>query len=185
MKRLGIISILLFFLVGCSTIAPNYNTDFTRISKMRSEKLNPIKVGAVTKDPNSKEDVDLITIRGGRYESPNGTFTAYLQEALKQELEDAQLLNQSSSIELTGVLLKNDVDASGVSIGIAEIIATFIVTKNGVIRFNKNISAKHSWDSSFAGNIAIPRAHQNYPVAVQKLVGNLFADQEFIAVLKP
>jgi hypothetical protein len=34
------------------------------------------------------------------------------------------------------------------------------------------------------GNIAIPRAQQNYPVVIQRLLSALYADPDFLAALK-
>jgi hypothetical protein len=184
MKKLFIFALLFFFIAGCSTIAPKYNTDFNNISQMRKEKLNPVKVGAVTKDLTATEDVDHLRIRFQGYESPNGTFTAYLGEALKQELDDAQLLDPNSQIEVNAVLLKNKLDASGISIGFAEITARFVVRKAGDVKYNKIKTVQHTWESAFPGNIAIPKAHNNYPIAVQKLIGALFSDSDFISVLR-
>jgi len=184
MNRL-IFVFLLLFVTGCSGLAPKYNTDFNNITQLRTErlKLNPVRVGPVTKDP-ATSDVDRLTIRGGSYSSPYGSFTAYLEAALKQELEDARLLNPTSSIELSAVLLRNSLDASGIVTGVAEIEARFTVRNRGEIKYEKVKIAQHTWESSFMGSIAIPKARQNYPVLVQKLIGLLFSDPEFIYALR-
>lgn len=183
MKKI-ICASLILLLTGCSTIAPKYNTDFNNIGQLRREKLMPARVGSVTKQADANSDVDSLTIRGGSYLSPYGSYTAYLAEALKQELDDARLLDPQSQIEVSAVLLKNVLDASGFSTGVAEIEARFIVRNAGTIKFDKVKIARHTWESSFAGAIAIPKAQQNYPVVVQKLVGQLFVDPEFISALK-
>jgi hypothetical protein len=41
-----------------------------------------------------------------------------------------------------------------------------------------------SWDSSFVGAIAIPRAQQQYPMIVQKLLATLWGDAKFLDSLK-
>ena len=45
-------------------------------------------------------------------------------------------------------------------------------------------TARHEWDSAFLGSIAIPRAQQNYPIVVQKLLASLYVDLEFLQALK-
>lgn len=175
---------LVLLLTGCSTLAPKYNTDFNDIAPLRKEKLNPVKVGTVTKDPAAKADVDSLTIRGGGYVSPYGSYTAYLSEALRQTLDDVRLLNPDSQVEISAVLLRNSLDASGFSTGIAEIEARFVLRNAGQIKYDKVKSARHTWPSSFVGAIAIPKAQENYPVVVQKLIGSLLADQEFISALR-
>jgi hypothetical protein len=183
MKRLVPLLVIGVSLVGCSIAAPKYNTDFNNASSLRRETLNLVRVGSVTKDAKSK-NVENVTLRGGTLDSPYGSYTAYLETALKQELEDARLLDPTSRINLNAVLIKNMVDATGISVGIAEIEARFIVQNTGETLYNKVKSARHTWESAFAGNTAIPAAQQNYPIVVQKLIGSLFSDQEFIAALR-
>jgi hypothetical protein len=120
MKNTPVVALLILLITGCSTIAPKYNTDFNNISQLRREKLNPARVGTVTKETAAKSDVDSLAIRGGTYESPYGSYTAYLAEALKQELDDARLLDPLSQIEVSAVLLRNSLNA-GFSTGEAEI----------------------------------------------------------------
>ena len=181
-NKIAVGVLLLLFITGCSTVAPKYNTDFNHITPLRKEKLNSVRVGPVTKNPTA--NVDSLTIRGSSYLSPYGSYTDYLTEALKQELDDARLLNPTSQIEISAVLLRNSLDASGISIGIAEVEARFVVRKEGELKYEKIKVAKHTWGSSFAGAIALPLAQQNYPKVIQKLVGLLFSDPEFISALR-
>lgn len=67
----------------------------------------------------------------------------------------------------------------------ALIQARFVVKRGGQVRYDKVLTATHQWDSHLFGNIAIPRAQQNYPVVVQKLLTSLFVDPDFIAAMKP
>jgi hypothetical protein len=183
MKNMSVVALLILLITGCSAIAPKYNTDFNNISQLRKEKLNPARVGTVTKEPASKSDVDSLAIRGASYASPYGSYTAYLAEALKEELDDARLLDPMSQIEVSAVLLRNSLNA-GLSTGEAEIEARFVVRNAGTIKFDKVKVAQYSWESSFFGAVAIPKARENYSKVVQKLIGQLFSDPEFISALK-
>ena len=184
MKRIVLISILALVAIGCSSIAPKYNTDFNNIAPLRREKVSAARVGSIAKDPAATADVDALTIRGGRYVSPNGSYTAYLEEALKQELDDARLFDPQSQIEVSAILLRNSLNAAGPATGAAEIEARFFVRNAGVVKYDKVKAAKHTWPSSFVGAVAVPKAQQNYPIVVQKLLGLLFGDPEFISALK-
>jgi hypothetical protein len=170
--------ILVTLLSACSSVAPKYNTNFDNVEKLRGSKLESVAVGTVTKSDKGN-DVDRLTIRGGAYKSPNGSYAAYLQEAMRQELADARLLDPTSQLELSGVLLRNELDGSGVSIGFAEIEARFVVKRAGAVRFDKVKAARHEWESSFVGAVAIPAAQQNYPIVVQKLLTTLYSDPDF------
>lgn len=177
-------ALLMAGLSACSTVAPKYNSNFDNVAALRSQPLRPIKVGDVTKEQDAKTNVDKLTIRAGDYASPYGSFTAYLQNALKQELDDARLLDANSDLQISGVLLKNQLDASGASKAYAAVEARFIVRQSSVVKYDAIKSARYEWDSSFAGNVAIPKANQNYPVVIQKLLTALFEDAAFIAAIK-
>jgi len=182
-NKFAVALFILLITAGCSSIAPKYNTDFNNITQLRGEKLNQVKVGTVTKEITANSDVDSLTFRGSSFLSPYGSYTAYLAEALKQELDDARLLNATSQIEVSAVLLRNSLDA-GVVTGVAESEARFVVRNAGTTIFDKVKASRHTWESSIFANMAYPKAHQNYPIVVQKLVGQLFADPDFIAALK-
>jgi hypothetical protein len=62
--------------------------------------------------------------------------------------------------------------------------ALFVLKKGGEIRYNKSKQATASWESSFIGAVAIPRAQQQYPLIVQKLLAAVLADPDFQAALK-
>ena len=130
-------------------------------------------------NPNS------LSIRGSSLSSPyQGSYGAYLAAAINQELEFAKKLSQDSGVEITGAVLKNNIDASGFSTGTIDIQARFIVKRNGQARYNNVMMVHHEFPSSFAGAVAIPRAVQEYPVAVQRLLASLYADKAFINALK-
>ena len=170
---------------GCSLAAPKYNAKFENVQTLRDAELGNAKVGDFVPDPAAKQDVNRLTIRGSSYVSPyNGSFVAYLQEAIRQELYDARLLEPNAAIEISGLLMRNELDGSGINVGIAEIEARFVVRRDGQVRFDKVKSARHEWESAFAGATAIPRAQQQYPTVVEKLLTTLYSDPDFLSALK-
>jgi len=176
--------LLMAVLSACSTMAPKYNSNFDNVVALRGQQLNAIKVGDITKEPGAKTNVNKLTIRAGDYASPYGSFTAYLQNALKQELDDARLLDPNSSLQVSGVLLSNELDASGAVKAYAAVKARFVVQESGAVKYDAVKSARYDWDSNFVGAVAIPRANQNYPVVIQRLLTALFTDPEFITAIK-
>ncbi len=117
--------------------------------------------------------------------SPVGSdYAAYLAEALRQELVMAGKLDAQSKLEISGMLLKNDIDATGFSTAQGEIEARFVVRNDGQIRYDRVQLAKLAWESSFAGAVAIPKAQQQYPLMVQALLAQLLADSEFRTAIK-
>jgi hypothetical protein len=182
MLRIFVLSLFCAMLSACTTVAPRYNTNFDNVQKLRNAKLEPVRLGEFDKDPSSKNDVNGLKIRGGNFESPYGSYVAYLLEAVKQELDDARLLDPKSSVEISSLLIKNEIDV-GMSVGFTEIEARFIVKRDGQVRYDKIKSARHEWESSFPASIAVPRAQNNYPVVFQKVLGALWDDKEFLAAM--
>ncbi|MBI5898094.1 MAG: hypothetical protein HZB40_02580 [Rhodocyclales bacterium] len=169
---------------GCAIVAPNYSPSIDNVQLLKNGKIAQTKVGSFQSaaDP---ANANPISLRGSSLQSPYAnSYAAYLTEALRLELSLAGKLDANSTIEISGVLLRNDLDASGVSKGFGEISANFVVTRNGVRQFDKTKSARLEWESSFVGAIAIPNAQQSYPRMVKNLLSDLFSDPEFVKALQ-
>lgn len=169
---------------GCSMMAPNYSASIPNVQKLKDAGDVKAKVGTFdsAKDP---ANANPISIRGSSLNSPyNNSYSEYLAAAIRQELELAGKLSANSDIEISGTLLKNDLDASGFGTGYGTIEARFMVKKGAQIRYDKVKAAKTQWESSFAGAVAIPKAQQEYSNLVQQLLITLYGDQEFLQALK-
>ncbi|SFC98096.1 hypothetical protein [Collimonas sp. OK412] len=179
---------LVFFSVvlmaGCSVMAPPYSASITNVQKLKEAGTQMTKVGdfASSKDQGN---ANPISIRGSSMKSPyQDSYSKYVEEAIKQELSLANRGAPNADVEVTGTLLKNDLDATGFSKGSGDIEARFIVKKSGQILYDQVKSVHHEWPSSFVGAVAIPRAIEEYPTLVQKLLTSLYADQNFLDALK-
>lgn len=187
MRRIALLSLIALSAVvesGCSLMAPQYSASMDNVQKLKDAGNYNAKVGSFTsqKDP---ENANPISLRGSSLSSPyESSYAAYLQEAIKQELSLAGKLAAGADLEVTGVLLKNDLDASGFSTGYGKMEAKFVIKKGSQVLYDKTKSAQTQWESSFAGAIAIPRAQQEYPRLVQKLLAELYADESFLRALK-
>lgn len=166
---------------GCAIKAPHYNADLDNVEQLKKAPA-AVKVGGFNVGGDTRTTIGL---RGSPMESPVGAdYAAYLADALQKELRLAGKLDPNSKLEISGQLLKNDIAAAGITTNSGEIEARFVV-KNGVEqRYDQVKRAELSWDSSFVGAIAIPRAQQQYPLIVQKLLGLLWGDAKFQEALK-
>jgi hypothetical protein len=183
MTRLFAALICCAALAGCATQAPTYQASIDNVEALRRAQVRSMQVGAVSAAP-SLSTATSISMRGNPMSSPVGaSYADYLAAALRQELEFAKLLDPKAAIEVSAVLLKNDIDA-GIGTGTGEIGARFAVKRDGTVRYEATKSATLSWESSFAAAIALPAAQQNYPRLVQKLLTELFTDAAFIAACK-
>lgn len=181
MKKIIIISIMLL-MSACSLPAPKYQPSASNSNILQDVTGKKISVGQFNE---SKTEVNHLSLRGGRLVSPyNDSYSQYLASALEEELRLAGVLDGSSDIKVSGMLIDNQLDISSFSIGTASITAKFSVSRQNKLVYEQTLSASHQWDSSFVGAIAIPAGQNNYPVVVQKLFTALFSDKRFQAAVK-
>lgn len=168
---------------GCAIQAPPYQPSIDNVEVLKKS-AGPTALGGFTVQAGGA-GVAVIALRGSPMSSPVGTdYAAYLANALSQELQLAGKLDPASKVVITGLLLKNDIAAAGISTNSGEIEAQFTVINNGQERYRGTHRAEMTWDSSFLGSIAIPKAQQQYPLLVQKLLTQLMADTRFQGALK-
>jgi hypothetical protein len=179
-----VLVLLAVLLHGCALQAPAYSPNASAIERARNSGVQPATVGGFTVRPGAT-GADSISLRGNPMASPVGSnYAAYLAEALRTELRLAGKLDPKSTLEISGELLSNDIAAGGFSTNSGHIEARFIVKVGGQTRYDAVKRVEESWDSSFVGAVAIPKAQQQYPVLVQQLLGTLWADPKFVAALK-
>lgn len=170
-------------LAGCSMQAPNYRPSVSNVQNMR-DLPRSVNVGSFSPKDGDEAKVTQISMRGSTLVSPYGSFSAYVAAALKQELYDAGKLDPVSNLVITGVLVRNAVDASGINTGTADVEVEFTLGQDGIIHYQKTHTAHHEWPSAFAGAVALPAVQQNYHGVVQRLIDRLLSDPEFINTLK-
>lgn len=169
-------------LTGCSTMAPQYPASLDNVAVLKKDGA-PARVASFQSSA-AKENANPISLRGTSMNSPyQGSYANYLTEAIKQELTLAGKYSPDADIEISGSLLKNDLDATGVSTGHGVMAARFIVKQRDTVKYDKVKSVDHSWDSHFMGNIAIPAATTTYPNMVSKLLAALYTDPDFMSAL--
>lgn len=177
-------SLCLTVLVGCAGPAPNYAPSIDNVELLKKSGIEPVRTGTVAVAPELKTG-QSISIRANTMVSGVGNhYGDYLASALRQELELAKLYSAQSDTEVSGSLLRNDISAGGFSTNSGEIAARFVVKRGNQVRFDKVVQVQHEWEGAFAGAVAIPRAANNYPVMVRKLIGRLLADNEFLAAIR-
>lgn len=169
---------------GCAIQATVYQPSIANVEQLKKLDPPPIKVGAFQVKPGA-EGGSSISLRGNPMQSPvGGDYAAYLADALRQELVLAGKFKPDAGIDVRGELLKNDIAAGGFSTNSGEIEARFIVLRGNEERYNNVLRASDSWESSFIGAVAIPKAQQQYPALVQKLLAALFDGARFQAAIR-
>lgn len=172
------------FLVGCAGPAPNYAPSIDNVEKLKKADVSAAKVG-VFDTKAGMQNADAIGLRAASLVSPVGkNYGDYLAAALRAELEMAKLHAPASPLEVSGRLLQNDINAGGIQTNDGVLEAQFVVKNGSELRYDKVKKITRQWEGAFAGAVAIPQAANNYPLMVQQLLAELFADPDFIRALK-
>lgn len=171
---------LLLGLGGCATVpAPVYQPSVRNTEALLRQKDTPLGAGTFSASPgvaNTK-----LSVRGNPLQAggATGTFSGYLRNALVTELKTAGRYDDHAPLQVDGVLTGNKLEA-GIGKGHATVSAHFTVSRTGEKLYDRTLTANQEWDSSFIGAIAVPAAFQNYAGAVQKLIGELVSDPDFV-----
>lgn len=173
---------LVFFISGCSIKGNAFTPNFNSINDLKD---NDLKSVGVKNNNGGNRTYEVSLGRGSNVmTSPyGGTFQEYLEIALKEELKQSSIYDETSNIKIITTLLKNTLD-TGLSIGIADLSANFIIQVENKEVFNRTYTIKHEWESSFAAMTAIPTTIENYPIAIQKLIDKFLLDTDVIKILK-
>jgi len=174
----------LLLLSGCaSQFAPPYSPSIENVQMLRDAGTGKVRVGSFRADPKTGND-ESISLRGLSLQSPvGGKFSSYVAEALKSELAAARLIDDKAAVEIGGMLIRNNVDVSGISVGTGILQARVVVRRGGRVSYNKVVQADMTFESAFAGGVAVPKAIQAYPDLVQKFLAKLYGDRDFISSL--
>ncbi|MFO1469237.1 MAG: hypothetical protein U1F35_22765 [Steroidobacteraceae bacterium] len=180
--RFSIIAGIALIAAGCiSTPSPKYQPSISNTESLLKSAVK-LRVGSFVA-ARGVEDKSLV-IRGWQLEGgSDGTFGGYLREAAIKELQTASAYEDAGEFSLTGTLTRNELNAS-IKTGSAIVGAEFVLTRDHEIVFKKSLEARHEWESSFVGVVALDAAVANYSVTVQKLLGKLFADEDFVAAAR-
>ena len=174
-------TVMLVFLVGCTSVMPPPMAGGENTQALRAANLAPATVGTFKLADGRPPLMDKELsggLRGGNVAAPSGSYSQHLRETLKAELQSAGLLDLQSSNVIEGQLTDSKVDAA-IGTGTARLAARFQVKRGAQVLFDKELAVDDSWDSSFVGAIAIPRAIERYGAIYRKLVGRLLSDDEF------
>ena len=178
--------LLLAMQAACTTVMPPPIASGARSEALLAAKLPPTNVGTFKLAQGKPPLVDTELsggLRGGNIAAPSGSFSQHLKDTLKAELQSAGLLDLRAQHVIEGQLTDSKVDAA-IGTGTARLAARFQVLRQGQVLFDKEVVAEDSWDSSFMGAVAIPRAIERYNGIYKLLVVKLLTDAEFVQALK-
>jgi hypothetical protein len=167
---------------GCTSwVGPRYNHHVGNTLELRAAGLDKVSIGEIRKDPEARDDVDQLRSQTLYIESPYGSYTAYLHEALKIEFDHSDLLDAGSSVRIDGVLLRNGFGQSA-DREFVELEAELTVWRGTEVAYRRTRSARYDWHANY--HVAMSRAVANYQAGVQRLIAAFIADPEFVAALR-
>lgn len=179
--RLALVAALALQSACVSMVASKYQPGMANAEVLsRQSGAAPLRVGAFSADP--KLDRKPLNVRGSTLSGgEDGKFSTYLRDALSTELRTSGRLDENATSEISGELLQNRLNGGGTAAGDghATVQARFVIKRSGAQVYDRTLTAEHHWESSFMGPIAIPAAFDNYTVALQKLLQQLFSDPQF------
>jgi hypothetical protein len=187
MKFAKIIIIALAVLTaGCAQNLGSHQVSLQAVESLRADAIPAMRVGTFALSPGRNASMDKsVQIRSVSLSSPDdGSFAVYLGKALETDLRAAGKLDQNSNLIVQGLLTDSGVDA-GISTGDAVLGAKFSLLRNGETVFDKEITVRSKWASSFVGAEAIPEAINQYTALYDKLVLQLVTDGDFKLAVAP
>jgi hypothetical protein len=153
--------------------------------RLRGANMAPVQLGAFTLDPRLPESADKnMSMRGANsVVSPvDGSFVQYLKSTLAEELKASGLLDPKSTIVITGALVETQLHTD-IGTASGSLKTHFVVTRDGATRYDRELAAVDSWESSFMGAVAIPAAANHYQGLFRKMVSTLLDDKDFKAAV--
>jgi hypothetical protein len=171
-------------LSGCAAlVAPPYSPDYQSLDALKKTPLEKVAVAPV-QPRDASAPVNRITLRGATLASPKGTFAQYLEDALVQDLREISAFDPAAGLRIDATVLKNTMDVSGFSTGSGQMEVDLSVKRGATTLHRKTYQASTSFESSFAGAVAIPKGQLEYANLVRALLSKVYADPQFINALK-
>lgn len=167
-------------LSGCTLAPPPYTPNYDTLDRLKKLNLNKISIGEVQpRDPNAS--VNSITLRGSTLSPSSGTFATYIEDAIRSDLTDVGLYDNSSSKRINANILQNDIDTSS---GLGKIEISLNVSDKNTNLFSKRFYSQVEFETSFVGAIAIPNGQNAYPKLVRSVLDKIYLDADFISAMK-
>lgn len=169
---------------GCAQLAaPPYAADYEALDRL--EATQPGMVALARVQPTEAADkVNSLALRRARLVSPSGTFSQYLQDAMRRDLSDISVYDPKAPTRIAARILVNELDL-GVVNGTGRMEVDVVVTRAGVERLHKTYRGELAFDSSYANIVAVPAGQAAYPRLVRALLREMYADPQFIAAIAP
>lgn len=168
---------------GCAQLkAPPYAADYEALDRLKAGSPAPMAIATVQPtDPNHQ--VNNLSLRGAGLGSPSGTFAKYLEDALIRDLKEISAYDANAKTRIDATIVANEISVSNIVTGTGTMEVELAITRDGQKKLGKTYKANTSFESSFAGIVAIPAGQAAYPQLVRALLREVYSDPQFIAAI--
>lgn len=174
--------LLLLQLTGCA-LDPLQTPRASMINgvKLKGANFTPAAIGPFKLDPAIDAGMDtMLRVKARTVVPPAGTtFSQYLSDTLKAELEGAGLYDPASKTVISGTLTSNEVESTMLKSGRVKLGARFVVTRDGVTRYDRVLDVEKTWSNATNGAEFVIVARGEYEIFHKRLIGILFDDAGF------
>jgi len=168
---------------GCAQYkAPPYATDYEALDRLKAAKPSSVAVTAF-QPTDPQHAVNNLSLRGARLTSPSGTFAKYLEDALIRDLKEISAFDPASGTRIEATILVNAIDISGFVTGTGAMEVELTVVRRGQRALRKTYKANTTFESSFAGIVAIPAGQAAYTDLARTLLRAVYADPQFVTAI--
>lgn len=168
---------------GCAQlVAPPYSSDYEALDNLKRAHAERVTVATV-QPTDPKSPVNNLSLRGAGLRSASGTFAKYLEDALVGDLREISLYDPSAHTRIDAVIQKNEIAVSNIATGSGSMDVELTVLRDGSQRLRKLYSVQTTFESSFAGAVAIPKGQSEYPNLVRALLRKVYSDPAFIQAI--
>ncbi len=167
-------------LSGCANKVHNYAVSTENLLALQklSSKSHKVNVGQFT--DSGKNESEVMCRLSSPIGTPKGqTFASYIQNAFKKELVIANMYDPKAKNTITANL--NDIYGSTV---LGDAYWSFDVTVKSTNGKSYNVKSKYEYESSFTAVSACSEMQRSFPLAVQKLIGDIIHHPKFTELLK-
>jgi len=167
-------------LVGCAAQLPEHTASFETITTLRRANVAGVSVGTFKLADGKPSQMDTeVAARLSRMTPFQGSLSAYLKDALVTELKAAGKYDPDANISISGELIESALNAD-MRTANATLGVRFRVQDAQHIRFDRVVTVRAEWASSYVGAVAVPKAYLEYLALYKQLFLELFADPDFI-----
>lgn len=176
----ALVFVAVMALSGCANKVHDYSVSTENLIALKSvaKSTKNVNIGEFT--DSGREERSTMCRLATPIGTPKGeTFASYIQNAMKKELLISDMYNPNSSTTITANL-----DKIYGSTTIGNAYWSFDMTLKSSNGSSYKVASRYDYESSFSAMSACSEMQRSYPLAVQKLIGEIIKNPKFVQLTK-